>query len=342
MRVLVGMSGGLDSTYAALKLQRAGHYVEGAVLVMHEYSEAEAAKESADAVGIKLNVIDCTKAFEAVKENFINEYKNGRTPNPCIICNPTVKFKYLYEYALAHGFDRIATGHYARVVRINGENSARYAVSRAEDEKKDQTYMLYRIPQEILSMLILPLCDDTKEEIREKAQAAGLSAAKKKDSQEICFIPDGDYASYIENRIGAFPEGDFIDPSGAVLGKHRGIIRYTIGQRKGLGISLGDRAFVTEIDPVSNTVTLSKEGIYKSSVTVRDIVYSGISEPSEGSVMRVKVKLRYLAKPEAATVTFNGDRSCTVILDDPARSVTPGQSAVMYDGDTVVFGGFIA
>lgn len=341
MKILVGMSGGLDSTYAALKLLDEGHSVEGAVLVMHEFTDVCDAIAAADAIGIKLHVIDCTAEFRAVKENFVGEYRKGRTPNPCIICNPLVKFKGLYDFAVANGFDRIATGHYARVEKIVDNGEERYTLARAKDGRKDQTYMLYRLSQDILSMLVLPLSDDVKSDVRARAEEIGLAVASKKESQEICFIPDGDYAKYIEDKTGTVPEGDFVDNEGYVLGRHKGIIRYTVGQRKGLGISLGERVFVTGIDAERNTVTLSSDAALTDGASVSDIVFTGIKPAQVGEERRVSVKLRYQAPPISATAIFADGGRATLVFDTPQRSVTPGQSAVMYDGDVLIAGGFI-
>lgn len=336
------MSGGLDSTYAALKLIKEGHDVEGAVLVMHEYTETEAAERAAAETGIKLHTVDCRAAFDkAVREYFVNEYLNARTPNPCIVCNGEVKFKYLYEYAIKNGFDAIATGHYSKILKIGEGDGIRYAISAAKDAKKDQSYMLWRLSQEILSHLILPLSELEKSEIRENAASLGLTSAKSRDSQEICFIPDNDYASYIEKERGVMPRGSFVYEDGKPLGEHNGIIRYTVGQRKGLGISLGERAFVTEIDPQKNTVTLAREPKKSSEVLVEDLVFSGIPKQEAGVEMELFVKLRYQAPRVPVRVVFDENNTLTAHLLTPASSVTPGQSAVFYDGDMVVFGGFI-
>ena len=337
MKILVGMSGGLDSTYAALKLLDEGHEVEGAVLIMHDYTDISAAREASAAIGIKLHEVDCRAEFSAVKDNFIEEYRRARTPNPCIICNPLVKFRTLADFARKNGFDKIATGHYAKISKA----ADRYRLIRAKDERKDQTYMLYRLPQDILAMLCLPLSEDVKTDVRAKAEAIGLAVAGKKESQEICFIPDGDYASYIESVVGVFPEGNFVDTDGNVLGKHKGIIRYTVGQRKGLGISVGERIFVDRINPADNTVVLSKEGSFSDRVKVSDIVFGAMTPPDEQLERRVKVKLRYLAPLADATAVFYPDSTAELILDTPAKAVTPGQSAVMYDGDVLLAGGFI-
>ena len=341
MKILVGLSGGLDSTYAALKLIKEGHEVEGAVAVMHDFTETESAKEAADALGIKLHVIDATEQFKAVKENFISEYSQGRTPNPCVICNPLAKFRVLVDFAIKNGFDRIATGHYAKVVTREERGEKLYTLERAKDSRKDQTYMLHRLTRDVLSILCLPLADEVKTEVREKALKEGLKAAEKKESQEICFIPDGDYASYIESIVGSFPEGNFVLGDGKVLGRHKGIIRYTVGQRKGLGVSYGERIFVSKIDAESNNIVLSCEGSYTDTVLVKDIVFSGMHVPENMEQRRVTVKLRYLAKPVSATAIFYGEGGAILRLDTPEKAVTPGQSAVIYDGDVLLAGVFI-
>ncbi len=341
MKILLGLSGGVDSTYAALALAEQGHEVAAATLIMHEGMNTEQARESASALGIPLYEIDCRGNFgECVIKNFVDEYANARTPNPCVICNSEIKFIKLLEFAEEHGFDAIATGHYARVRKLSDDKGEYYAVSRGADVKKDQTYMLYRLPQKVLSRLVLPLSDITKEQIRSRSSEAGLTAAERADSQEICFIPDGDYATYVEKIKGKSPEGDFVDEKGNVIGKHKGIIRYTVGQRKGLGISAASRIFVTKIDPMSNTVHISSQDPHSNVVKISGIVYSGMREPRYGESRELSVKLRYAAPQVPARVEFFGDKA-TMYLEFDVRAVTPGQSAVMYDGDTVVAGGFI-
>ena len=338
MRVLVGLSGGVDSMCAALRLIRSGEYVEGCALCMHEYTEIDAARKVADALGIKFNVVDCRCAFDSViRTNFVDEYSNGRTPNPCILCNERVKFKMLADFAEENGFDKIATGHYAHVEELDG----RLTLSVASDEGKDQTYMLYRLPQRILSMLLLPLADMTKSDVRRILRDGGYGISDKPDSQEICFLPDGNYAEYVEGVRGSFPHGDFIDESGLRLGEHKGIIRYTVGQRKGLGISLGERVFVTNIDPVANTVTLSRKMSGNSEILVSDLAFMGISEDMcDGT--EVFVKVRYSAKPIAAKVHLLSNNTARITFDTPVKAA-PGQSAVAYDEQgRVLFGGFIS
>ncbi len=341
MRILLGLSGGVDSTYAALALKEAGHDVEAAVLMMHEHTSIDEAKESADSLGIKLHVIDVREEFEkVVKSNFVSEYTNARTPNPCVICNSEIKFLYLLKYALDNGFDRIATGHYAGIKKFSDAQGDYYAVCRGADAKKDQTYMLWRLDQSILSSLIFPLKDFIKSDVREKTRDGGLVAAERPDSQEICFLPGGNYAEYIESVNGRSVCGNFVDESGKILGEHKGIIHYTIGQRRGLGISSTSRIFVTDIDPKTNTVTLSNNDSFANYVKVSGIVYSGMRRPDEKCERVLWVKLRYATPPALARVVFS-ENEAEIFLDAPQRAVTPGQSAVMYDGDVLVAGGFI-
>jgi len=336
MRILVGISGGVDSALAAKRLMDLGHEVEGAILVMHEHTDVAAAEEAAASIGIKLHKIYIAGEFLEVKRNFVDEYSKGRTPNPCIICNERVKFRRLYNYAMVMGFDAIATGHYARLVERDG----RYALAMAEDLKKDQTYMLYRLPQNILAKLVLPLSEGTKSEVRAEAESAGISAAKRSDSQEICFLPEGNHAGYIESVKGKCPEGDFVDPEGKVLGRHKGIIHYTVGQRKGLGIALGARAFVTAIDPETNRITLSTNLTGESKVSVSGIVYSGMAAPTEEIELPFEVKLRYGAKPVKTIARLYPDGRAELTLSSP-QVFAPGQSAVLYRDGVVMLGGFI-
>ncbi len=342
MKILIGLSGGIDSAYAALKLKREGHEVEGAVLRMHEFTDVKAACEVAELFDIPIHIIDCAELFEEkVKCYFCEEYSRGRTPNPCIVCNREVKFKGLADYARANGFDGIATGHYARVEVISDGENKRYAVARGADLSKDQTYMLYRLPQDVLSMLVLPMADLLKTKVREQMSEYSRMLGEKKDSQEICFVPDDDYASFVEAELGASEEGDFVDEEGNILGRHKGIIRYTIGQRKGLGISLGYRAFVSHIDSESKRIVLSKEGRFTDTVEICDVVFSGMKEMCVGDKARLDVKLRYQAAPISAVAEMTENGRVRLTLDSPVSFVTPGQSAVLYDGDAVMLGGFI-
>lgn len=342
MKILLGISGGVDSAYAALKMKNEGHEVEAAVIKMHEHTETSAASDVAKSIGIPFHVIDATADFEeVVKKNFASEYINGRTPNPCIICNPSVKFKALYDYAMSHGFDMIGTGHYARIVRYDNGEETRYTLSSPLDEHKDQTYMLYRLPQHILAKTVFPLSDIEKRDVRRITADANMEVSERGDSQEICFLPNGNYAQFVEDRFGKCKKGSFIDDSGKVIGEHQGIIHYTVGQRKGLGISLGARAFVTEIDPINNTVRLSTSPKRSTEIRITDIAYTGLSEPKAERTVEALVKPRYTAKKTPATVTFYPDRTATVNFSEPTTAAA-GQSLTVYTTDGILLaGGFI-
>ncbi len=342
MKILLGMSGGFDSTYSAVKLLEEGHSVEGAILVMHEYTDVDSARTACEKLGIPLHVIDCKAEFETiVKSNFVNEYKNARTPNPCIICNREIKFKYLYEYAMSHGFNRIATGHYAKISEREIDGKKRYTLIPAADTKKDQSYMLSRLDEKILSVLIFPLANEVKEELRARVSATDMPHKSKKDSVEICFIPDNDYVGYIEERAGKFPIGDFIDGEGRVIGQHKGIIHYTVGQRKGLGISLGKRAFVSEINDKDNTVRLSENARTDKSCTLSSVVYMGHDGLKIGQEIRASVKVRYTKDSEPANIRCTEEGRLEIIFDSPIGFITPGQTAVIYLDGAVFASGFI-
>lgn len=341
MRILLGISGGLDSAFAAKKLLDEGHEVEGAILVLHPYAELESARAVAKQIGIALHEIDGRERFEAiVQKDFAKQYLEGRTPNPCVICNRAVKFPLLYEYAVAHGFDAIATGHYAAVKKC----ADRYAIAMGTDASRDQSYVLWPLSQEILSHLLFPLADMEKADIRKMAAEAALTVADKPESREICFIPDGDYAKFICDFTGMrAKEGDFVDEDGCVLGRHSGILNYTVGQRKGLGIALGKRMFVTAISAEKNTVTLSDNpNASVSDFYIESMVFSGIREPAVGETVAADARVRYLAPLRPAEVTYLGEGKGRVHLTCAARAVAPGQSAVFYKENTVAFGGVIA
>ncbi|MDD6799155.1 MAG: tRNA 2-thiouridine(34) synthase MnmA [Firmicutes bacterium] len=337
MNVLIGLSGGLDSTYAAYRLKNEGHSVTGASVVMHDYTDTGAAEKAAQEVGIPFVKIDMRGTFEKeVIDPFCRAYINAYTPNPCVMCNPAVKFAALYDYAQKHNFDRIATGHYARIGCENG----RFFISTADDDSRDQSYVLWGLSQEQLSMLFFPLSSMKKTDIRADAERLGLSAAEAKESREICFIPSNNYAEYIEKRMNtSFPPGDFIDDSGKKVGEHKGIIHYTIGQRKGLGLAMNGHVFVTDIDPVSNTVTVSRAGNeYSDRAMLCGLRFQKLAPANE--TYRAEVKIRYAARPVPAEVTIQND-SAEVLFTEPVRAVTPGQSAVFYDGGDLLFGGII-
>lgn len=347
MRVLLGMSGGVDSAYAAIRLSEMGYTVEGATIKMHEHTECGGAEDCARSLGIPLHIIDGEELFSSVvKADFVGEYSNGRTPNPCIICNERVKFRLLYDYAMKNGFDRIATGHYARIRTICDEWGTRHAVEMA-DSRKDQSYMLYRLSEEILSKLVFPLSDIPKDEVREGARRAGLTVSEKRDSMEICFLPEGKHYEYVESVIGDRRLGNFVTADGSALGPHEGICRYTVGQRKGLGISLGERVFVTDIDPKTCDITLSDSFPGKSEIRLSSVIFSGISKDEIASFRNgedkkydFKVKVRYAAAPEECIVSLleNGD---VLLKLHSCLRVAKGQSAVVYSEGVVMLGGII-
>ena len=337
-KVLVALSGGVDSATCARLLMENGYTVAGCVLKMSPAHEGtvQDARLAAQQLGIPLYVRDMQKDFSEIIRYFMEEYASGRTPNPCVVCNPQVKFKGMLAAADELGYPMIATGHYAGLKR----EGDRVLLTRGASKERDQSYMLCRLTQRELSRLIFPLAEMAKPDVRALAEEAGLSCAGKPDSQEICFIPDGDYAGYIEERMGKFPEGEFISPEGVPCGRHKGIIHYTVGQRKKLGIALGKPVFIRRIDPVENRIYLAWGGEeYDSSIIV-----SGLSETWEGAFqdgMRCGVKVRSRAAVSPCTLTLLGDGRARVDFDQPERAPAAGQTAAFYDGDTVLGGGFI-
>ena len=339
-KILLGMSGGIDSTYAVGELRRQGYEVFGAFLKMTEESETESAVRAAKVLGVPLTIVDCTERFRSIViENFLSEYAKARTPNPCIVCNRFVKIAVLCETAKVMGIEKVATGHYAKIGF--DEETHRYYVCKALDPRKDQSYMLWRLTQEQLSMLELPLGSLLKSEIKEKAQAMALPNADAPESQEICFVPSDDYVSYIEERKGKFPKGDFVDENGKMLGKHEGIIRYTVGQRKGLGISLGKPAFVVAIDPKLHTVTLTSDEtkIFTDTLSCNELNFMALT-PGDYEAVLGEGKIRYAAKPEEALARVQNG-AARISFARRVRAVTPGQSVVFYRGDKILFGGMI-
>jgi len=337
-KVLIGMSGGVDSAVAALLLKNQGYDVTGAMLLLRENMESEIAdaQKIADTLGFELVTIPVYDNFKAVvKDYFADEYLNGRTPNPCVVCNKEIKFNELLKYADENSIDFIATGHYAKIEKIGNAFYLKKAPT-----NKDQTYFLYKLNQNILSRTLFPLAEYTKDKIRTIAEKNNLPVASKSDSQEVCFIPDNDYVSFIRNNYrNDIPEGKFVDTDGNILGSHKGIIYYTIGQRKGLGIAFGKPMYVTKIDAENNCVTLGEEGSQMSDVlTITDINFINGDIKDE---FTADVKIRCQAKPAKAVLTPDGDK-IHIRFFEKQRSVTPGQSAVIYDGDTVIGGGTIA
>lgn len=353
-KVLVGMSGGVDSSVAAWLLQRQGYEVIGATMKLWEEETEDSrccglddindARMVCHALGIPHYVLNCKARFrEDVVEPFIRAYRRGRTPNPCILCNHHLKFDAFFRRAMELGADYIATGHYARVMR--DLKTGRYLLARGKDLRKDQSYVLYPVTQPILSRLLLPCGEYSKEEIRCFAEESGLPVAKKPDSQDICFVPDGDYAAFLERYTGkSQPEGDFVDRAGRVLGRHKGIGCYTIGQRKGLGIALGRPMFVSAIDPEKNTVTLVEEEalLYSRGVIAEQVNFTSLPEEEFYQLLPVEARVRYsqdLAPGEAVYLPDEG--RLRLWFREPQRAVTPGQAVVLYRGDIVACGGTI-
>lgn len=344
-RVLVGMSGGVDSSACALLLQQQGYEVCGATLELCD-SAASGSVEDARAVAEKLGIPFCARSFRAnfaekVMGQFVTAYCSGRTPNPCIECNRNVKFENMLAMADELECDYIATGHYARVEF--DEKSRRFLLKKGKNLAKDQSYVLYRLTQAQLSRTVMPLGEmGSKDEIRALAEQAGLVTARKKDSQDICFIPDGDYVKFLQEFGGvALAGGNFVDESGNVLGQHRGLPCYTTGQRKGLGV--GGSAYplyVLRKNAANNTVVLGPEAhLYRSKLVIERANW--IAFDALRTAIRCTAKTRYSHNETAATVSPLADGRAEVVFDTPVRAVTAGQSAVFYDGELVLGGGVI-
>lgn len=346
-KVVIGMSGGVDSSVAALILKEKGYEVIGVTLYVWQKDNESCAEQAVldaknvcDKIGIEHRVIQYADKFkEHVIDKFATLYIEGKTPNPCNICNRYVKFEGLLSYALSIGADYIATGHYANVER--DFDTGRYYIKKSISDKKDQTYALYSLTQEQLSHLILPLGDFSKDEIREIARKNGLLNADKKDSQEICFVPDKDYAKYIYTNYGyVVPKGKFVDRNGNVYGEHKGIIHYTVGQRKGLGLSLKQPMYVTKIDTNSNCVVIGgEEELKRDTLECTEVNFMSIS--SLDVPMRVKAKIRYNAVLADATIRPLDSGNVKVMFDIPVKGVAPGQAVVFYDNDRLIGGGII-
>ena len=353
-KVAVGMSGGVDSSVAAYLLKEQGYDVIGVTMQIWQdedplaqaenggccgLSAVDDARRVADRLGIPYYVLNFKREFkENVIDYFMDEYMHARTPNPCIACNRYVKWEALLNRARELGCDYIATGHYARVVQLD---NGRYALKKSATDRKDQTYALYNLTQEQLAHTLMPVGEYEKERIREIAAQIGLLIANKPDSQEICFIPDNDYAGYIERESGkTFPKGNFVDLDGNILGTHKGIIHYTIGQRKGLGLSMGSPVFVVDIRPDTNEVVIGS-----NLDTFHDSLYAGkvnlMSVDALEGEREVVAKIRYSHKGAPCRIRMVDEDTVLCKFEEPVRAITPGQAVVFYDGDVVLGGAVI-
>ncbi len=354
-KVMLGMSGGVDSSVAAALLLQQGYEVIGVTLQIWQdmdeeikkseggccsLSAVDDARRVANKLGIPYYVLNFKDIFnKTVIEYFKEEYFKGRTPNPCIACNRHVKWQAMLDKAVSMGIDYIATGHYAKVIYDAATN--RHLLIKSVTDKKDQTYALYNLTQDQLSRTLMPVGEYPKDKIREIAKEIGLSVASKPDSQEICFINDNNYARFLsENSDKEIVPGEFVDTKGNVLGNHKGIVHYTVGQRKGLGITFGKPMFVVALDAKTNRVILGDDSeVFSSSLTASDLNFISIPKAIDG--MRVDAKIRYSAQESPATIHVIDDNRIKVVFDEPQRAITPGQAVVFYNGDIVVGGGTI-
>lgn len=354
-KVVVGMSGGVDSSVAAYLLQEQGYEVIGVTMQVwqdEEYqlqaqqggccglSAVEDARRVAQVLGIPYYVMNFKREFkENVMDYFVEEYLRGRTPNPCIACNRYVKWESLLRRSLELGADYIATGHYARVDRLN---NGRYAIKNSVTAQKDQTYALYNLTQEQLAHTLMPVGEYTKEEIRQIALRQGLPVAHKPDSQEICFIPDDDYAAFIDREAAdrVPPPGNFVTEDGRVLGRHKGITHYTVGQRRGLELAMGRRVFVTRIRPQTNEVVVGdNEDTFTRQVLCNQVNYMAVEDLAEPK--RVMAKIRYNHGGAPCVIEKQPDGKVLCSFEQPVRASTPGQAVVFYEGEYVLGGGTI-
>lgn len=359
LSVMMAMSGGVDSSVAAALLTEAGYAVTGATMklfgadVVGPGGDSACCSlddvEDARAVCRRLGIPHCTFNFgelfgEAVIDRFCAAYKRGATPNPCIDCNRYLKFEALQRRRRELGLDAVATGHYAR--RAFDESTGRWQLLRARDGAKDQSYVLYHLTQDTLAHLLFPLGELTKAEVRALARARGFGNAEKAESQDICFVPDGDYAGFIERRCGgiddavAFQPGEIVDRAGRVLGEHRGLIHYTVGQRKGIGVAAREPLYVFAKDMEANRLVVGTAAeVQVSSVTARDVNF--IAVDCLEAPCSVQVKTHYRQRPVAATARQIGPDELAIVFDEPQRACAPGQAAVLYDGEVVIGGGTI-
>ncbi len=344
-QALIGMSGGVDSSVAAFLMLQQGFSCAGGTMRLHNFGcgghdDAMDAKSVAQKLGIPHHIFEFQQDFESsVIQKFVTSYESGLTPNPCIDCNRSLKFGAMLEKALELGFTYVVSGHYAQIHR--DETTGRFLLSKAADRAKDQTYFLAGLNQQQLSHILFPLGSLTKAEVRRIAEDNDFVNARKRDSQDICFVPDGDYAAFLSQYTGkVYPAGDYLDLNGNVLGTHKGAVCYTLGQRKGLGIALGAPAYVCKKDMEKNTVTLGpNEALFSSALRAKDwnwLPFPALTEP-----MRVAVKIRHSQHEQSATVYPEENGSARVEFDAPQRAITPGQAVVLYDGDLVIGGGTI-
>ena len=349
MKAMIAMSGGVDSSVAAYLTRQEGFTCIGGTAQMCDRAilgdafslqGVEDAKAVAERLGMEFHVFDAVDAFKSgVIGDFISCYEQGLTPNPCVVCNKRIKFSYLLDKALELGCDCIVTGHYAQVKQ--DKETGRYLLYKAVDEAKDQSYFLACLNQHQLSHIRFPLGGYTKAEIREIAEKQGFLTAKKKDSQDICFVPDGDFMGFICRYTGKeYPAGKFLDMQGKIVGKHNGAIRYTLGQRKGLGLAMGDPVYVCSKDMDANTVTVGpEEALYTNALIAKD--WNWFPFPTLTAPMQVMAKARSRHIPQPATVYPMDNGQAKVVFDTPQRAITPGQTVVLYQGDMVVGGGTI-
>ncbi len=353
-KALIAMSGGVDSSVAALLTAQQGFDCIGATMRLYDggapdscsdrpccsLEQVEDARAVAHRLKIPYYVFNFTGDFEnKVIQKFVRSYECGTTPNPCIDCNRYLKFEQLLQRAQTIGCRFIVTGHYARIEK--SEETGRFLLKKAADEAKDQSYFLAYLTQDQLSHTLFPLGSLTKQQVREIAEAHGFINAKKRDSQDICFVPDGDYAAFIRQHTGKdYPEGPYLDTKGNVIGTHKGAIAYTLGQRKGLGLAMGQPVYVCGKDMDKNTVTVGlNEDLFRSTLRANDWNWIAIAEPI--APIRVKAKARSRMNEQPATVYPEENGSARVVFDEPQRAITPGQAVVLYDGDTVIAGGTI-
>lgn len=354
---MVGMSGGVDSTVAALLLQKQGYEVVGVTFRLWEpeadtddedvpessccsIKDIRDAKMACDFLGIPHYVFNYKDMFkEKVVDPFAEAYSQGKTPNPCIACNQEIKFNNFLKRALGMGYDYIATGHYVNVER--DEENGIYHLKKATHLEKDQSYVLYGLTNDQLKHVLMPLGEYSKDEIRKIAEKNGLKVSSKPDSQDICFIPDGDYAKFLDDYTNMHEtgKGDFTDTSGNVIGEHQGIHHYTVGQRKGLGMSFGKPMFVKQICKDTNTVVLAEnEELFAKSFSMEEVTW--VNEIDTSKPVEAEIKVRYAADPIKGRVEKT-ESGYSVVFDQPVRAITPGQAAVFYDGDYVLGGGTI-